>query len=286
MKNPVNKIFNNIIKTYLLVFIVPVIFNFYTSYKSISIINDETGKVVNGILLQFRDSVDRELEYVKNLSEHIVWNQEIKWLVNVGSESEVKSSEDAVKILNNLRVLKITNSIADRMYICSRYIDSKRTVVFPDDYIGKKFDWDSLIDTGREGFHSVKIETPGGGYDQYLVYLQPFPITGPEVKDAYSVIFVSREIILSKIENLEWSKAGTAGYIKDSSGEIIASSVNIDLYEGFNNTHFKQRNDIVLKEIESLFSDWTYHAIIPRGLYYSTINSLRNTIILTLFSVL
>ena len=268
--------------TYLIVFIVPVIFNFYTYYKSISIINDETGKVINGILLQFRDSVDRELEYVKNLSEHIVWNQEIKWLVNVGSAVEAESSEDVVKILNMFRVLKITNSAADRMYVCSRYNGDDDFVVFPDDYIGKNVDWKDLISSEKEGFVSFDIEFPGSRSDSLLAYIQPFPITGPDVTDAYSVIFINRETILRKIENLEWSKAGTAGYIKDSFGEIVASSVNINLYEGYSNGSFRS-NDIVVKTIKSLYSDWTYHTIIPRGYYYATINSLRNTIIITLF---
>ena len=282
MKNPVNKIFNNIIKTYLVVFIVPVIFSFYTYYKSISIINDETGKVINGIVLQFRDSVDRELEYVKNLSEHIVWNQEIKWLVNVGPAAGAGSSEDAVKILNILRVLKLTNSIADRMYICSRYSGDDEVIVFPDDYIGRNFNWKSLINSGKERFQVVEEDYPGNIKEKYIVYIQPFPITGPDVKDAYSVIFVSKEAIQSKIETLEWSTAGTAGFIRDDTGKEIVSSANIELYKGYKNDSLKKINDVVVKTADSINSDWTYHTIIPRGFYYSRINSLRNTIIITL----
>ena len=265
--------FRALIISYLIILIIPIFISVFSYFESLRIINTEVNNFREMVLTQFQQNIDSALSEIEDIADYIIWNPEIKWIANSAGQTGRSSAGDTLDIINRLKSLSNTSSLIKRIYILGRMINSSENnsmFNFPDDYIGKHFNWEDLPFDSNDEYITDASDTDN------IVFLRKIPIISPSIESAYTAVFIDRKKLEQRLLSMEWLSRG-GGIIYDSSSNPIVSS--FDKLPG---------NEIIKSDyIESVrISDvngWRYVSVLSKSFLYRKVIYLRLVIIVSVF---
>ena len=265
--------FRTLIISYIIILIIPIFISVFSYIESLRIIDNEVNEFRDMVLTQFRQNIDSALEEIESIADYIIWNPEIKWIVNTAGGGGNSPEKETLNIINRLKSLGRTSSLIKRIYILGstkKEPDADSLFYFPEDYSGKKFNWKALPFGGNKQYI-----TDASGTDS-IVYLKKIPILSPGTASAYTAIFLDRKKLEKRLMNMEWLSRG-GGIIYDRDNNPIVSS--FDNLPGKSALHKEYVESVKQSEING----WKYVSILSKSFLYQKVTYLRIVII---FSVI
>ena len=263
--------FRTLIVSYITILIIPIFISVFSYYESLRIINNEVNNFMEMVLTQFQQNIDSALTEIEDITDYIIWNPEIKWIVNSVGNTEKTAAADTLNIINRLKSLSNTSSLIKRIYIISNTRnkeDISFSFIFPEDYMGKKFKWNELSFSNSEEYI-----TDVAGTDN-IIYVKKIPIISPGIESAYAAVFLDRKNIEKRLLGMEWLNQG-GGIIYDNTGGIIVSSSGISDGAELNSSDFIE--SVRMSDVNG----WKYVSVLSRNFLYRKVLYLRVVIIIS-----
>ncbi len=166
-------------------------------YESLRIIKDESAANQNATLNQFRFLMDDDIRHIDNITDFIVWNTDIRWLVNSG----LKGSGDkySINIRNSIKSLSESSHTIERIYVCGIY-ENSGLKIFPEDYRSLKIEWNDVLNVNKTEKKIKFTNIINRPSDDSIFFVKPFPILSPAVKDAYVITMINQNQLREKIK--------------------------------------------------------------------------------------
>lgn len=279
------QLFKNVLAIHFIILIIPIAFSLFVYWQSYALIKNETEKNLQLNFKKLKTEIDSKILYIRNLNVQIVWNQEIRWVLDKNQTHDKNFGKETVKTLNMLRNLKILSGIAEKIYIASLYTGNTNYEVFPNDYVSEIIDWNNLIDNDNNEFRTQNVKDNSGYGEDYMIAIQPFPLTEPGLEAAYSVIFFTNKQFMESINKFEEATQGLAA-ILDENNKIIAASEKINYLEFIDFSYLERgilpEDKVIINSAKSDISNWKYVAFLPEDIIYEKLSSFKTLLLLSL----
>ncbi|WHH58542.1 AraC family transcriptional regulator [Petroclostridium sp. X23] len=281
--------------------------SYTTSSKSLL---DEVKKSNILILKQARDSIDKEIARVNDISVKIAVNKQINKASYFSRDESASDLDVYSEISQYLNSLKSTNDLYSNIWI--KFNKSNKIVNFEDIYEEHAFfsdvcvyksnlEWDKIFN-GYYAFSTIGRQEIYFNYTSrpVVVFVRSIPI-GDIVPLGTVVINMDEKVLSSAIQNMDKNNP-ILTYIVDSNNNIVFCNDNQYTYnvddklfdevdsiiaqdkEGEVNTVIDGR-EYTVEFISSNVNDWRYITLIPNSFITSKVNNIRNiTIVIIIIS--
>ncbi len=278
-----NKTFYIWLLSYLVVFIIPLIFSLSSYLYSIRLINTESLFHKKTTQNQMKDLVDLKLREIDSITARLIWDREIRLYLKLDEvNKEFKNS-----IEQKIKELRFLNQYIDQIYIVneSKMISSGEMLI-PENYQSKSIDWEKISKNRDLPFLYSNVDQNNEGKE--LCLITRFFMIDKEKSDIYLVVFINPSLLESSISQIKWIENG-AGFVLDSEANILSSETNIDISTSFRedaagilnkhrntNEYFELEKDKhIISIVKSDIFDWYYTIILPEEVYYGKIKQFQ-----------
>jgi AraC-like DNA-binding protein len=255
-------------------------------YESLRIIKDESRANQEATINQFRLLMDDDIKHINTITDFIVWNTDIRWLVNSGLMNS--GDKYSINIRNSIKNLSESSHTIERIYLCGIYENSGMKI-FPEDYRSLKIDWNDILKVSDSG-KSVKLQNIiNRPSEDNLFFVKSFPIISPVVENAFVITLINQNQLRDKIKKMEKLTHGSVILVNNENDVIITSASNnyVD-YEiskilgrlKDENVIEKYKDRFIISYAESEVADVKYVSVIPADMYKDKVAYLRNLIYL------
>ena len=289
----IGKSFIKILMPYLIVLIFLLIMSLSIHFVTINVIKANTQQLC---LASLEQKVSRFDAILSGLEEYIYQYSKCEYIDTMIS-ADLQNTMDIGTVMNiNKPVPNYTSfNTSTRNYvtqIITFFTNSGVVLMYPNIYYSSKWskdftisgitiqEWMELIDTNEK---RTLFETSLDGTKDLLIYKSELPLGYAESNSTVMLLFIDREKLERQLlANLDFSD--TAAYVKDSSDNILFSSINGYISEDMSVASDlpAETADIVEFQIQSAYNDWTYVWRIPS----SQVNAQMNHIISTVFMIM
>jgi len=274
--------------SYILILMIPLIFNGIVYVKSSNILEDEINRVNMGMLKQLQSTIDGRLTEVESLTQQISLNLNINSLKASNAKLEDFQQYNVYKAVQNLRVYQSSNSYIDNIYIYlkqhktlltqSSYIDAQLSYDYSFKYMNISYDeWIKFLNNPhRKDMVKLKLSEATKGYEDQIAYVQSLPLESPDSSFATLVIPISARKLQDAIEAVQSVNEGTT-LIIDNHDKILVSTQEVSGLDKISFDKLTQENgvvydtvngkDVVISYISSKVNSWKYITIVPSKVF-------------------
>jgi len=276
--------------SYILVFIIPLVFSLFNYFYSVDIIKYESLFHKKTTQNQMKDLIDFKLAEIENITNQLIWDRQIRLFLKL--EEENYEFRDSIE--QKIKELRFLNPYIDQIYI----VNEKREKtsgerIIPDNFQAAGIDWDRISANRDRAFSHDDISSSSEGAELY--FTTKFFMMGEDSPDYYLVVFIKPEMLEKSIRQIEWIEKG-AGFILNSDGQILSSVVNIEIDSSLRNEaaafpgnlpengkyHEIERGGQIISVVKSDILDWYYIIIVPESVFYGRLRNFQNMVLLML----
>ncbi|MDX9800086.1 MAG: helix-turn-helix domain-containing protein [Spirochaetia bacterium] len=261
--------------SYIIVFIIPLVFSFFNYLYSVDIIRNESQYLKKTALNQMKDLVDLKLSEVGKMAEQIIWDREIRLYLKL-NEGDTGARNNIEQKIKELRFL---NTYIDQIYVINErrdFLSAERVIPFNHQVSG--IDWKQISRNKEKSFLFDDVDKNIPGNELYFIV--PFFMIGEGNSDFYVVIFINPALISDSMEQIEWLENG-AGYVLENEGSVIYSIENIEIAESFKEEAYAflekkggggyiefEKEKHIISFVKSGIMEWYYTIILPESVLY------------------
>jgi len=287
-----NKTFYIWFLSYIIVFIIPLVFSLGSYIYSIRVINYESLFHKKTTQNQMKDLVDLKLREIDRITDTLIWDRELRLNLKLeGINQEFRHS-----IENKIMELRFLNQYIDQIYIVNENkVISSGEMLIPENYQSTGIDWEKISKNRDRPYLYDDIDQNNEGKE--LCFITRFFMIDKEESDIYLVVFINPSLLESSISQIKWIEKG-AGFVLDSEANVLSSETNIDIDASFSEYaagFFKENRNIdeyfevekdnhIISIVKSDIFDWYYTIILPEEVYYGKIKQFQ-TVALSLLAI-
>ena len=276
--------------SYILVFIIPLVFSLFNYFYSVDIIKYESLFHKKTTLNQMKDLLDFRLFEIENITNQLIWDRQIRLYLKL----EEENSEFRDSIEKKIKELRFLNPYIDQIYI----VNEKREKtsgerIIPDNYQAAGIDWEKVSVNKGKAFSFDDVNRFSEGAELY--FTTKFFMMSEDSSDYYLVVFIKPEMLEKSIRQIEWIEKG-AGFILNSDGQILSSVVNIEIDSSLsseaaafpsnlpeNDKYYEiERGGQIISVIKSDIMDWYYTIIVPDSVFYGKLKTFQEMVLILL----
>ena len=287
-----NKTFYIWLLSYLVVFLIPLVFSLFNYIYSIKIISYESLFHKKTTQNQMKDLVNLKLAEIDRITDQLIWDRQIRLYLKA---DEVRPEfRDSIEF--KTKQLRFLNKYIDQIYIVNENkMRSSGEMLIPENYQSTGINWEKISKNRDRSFIYDDVDRKNEGKELYLI--TRFFMIDERESGIYLVVFINPSLLNESISQTEWIENG-AGFVLDSEGTVLSSVVNIDLDDSFREEvagFLDEHRDIdeylevekdkhIISLVKLDYFDWYYAIILPEAVYYGKIKQFQ-TIVLILLSV-
>lgn len=288
----------SLLVSYTLILFVSVIVIGFVYLKTEKITQHEINRTNSILLKQVQQTLDSQVQFVKNMSYQIARKNSIQGLVYAKQPLQNRHRYNIMQTVNDLSLLQISNNVVESFYI---YFKNLGICIGP----GVVYDPELVFDlhyknhgmTYEEWLHTISqthimnfITLNKNGDNKGITCVQSMPIEDPDQSSAVIIIKINKNAFQQELNNIQLINEGTV-LIIDNSDNIIASTqptfnLSSISYEQFANPQVLYSDSINNEKVlvsytNSNITDWKYVTIIPTKTLMDKADYLNKLMILT-----
>jgi len=301
------RLFYRILRSYLLILVIPLFISLILAQLSSSILEKEVRKSTLASLEQTRDIIDSRLQELDSLVRQLAIDPKVRSFISTKSREVWKNGTyELWSLTKSLPNLNMTNYFIDQYFIYSNQMGL--TVSFEESFLDDQLDFSRVFQYGNwdyqswnqfflQTYHKKRFVSQaefrkGERTTKGFYYLQSIPLEFTQTRPMGLVLFfIDEEKIKAYLRRID---VGTNGVVMvvDSEGKVVGSisetwslerqesafkriSANQSLESG--NQRF-----IISKAI-SENNGWTYISVLPESLVLASVLFVRNIVLLLFF---
>lgn len=296
-----NKLFINLIFSYIIVLIIPLIICFLVYMQTIKI-NEKNAKEGNLVSLkQIRDITDLKLKEIDNTAKQIALDTRILNLVNLEKLEEGSSEYYKVwEVVNNLPKIKLLNNFVYDYCIFIKDLDiciSSDLAIKNMDFFYKKtfrysdIDYSTFNNLIWNEYHYFDILpstdiTLGSNKHKVINYMQSIPYDSKTNVKGVVNIFIDEAKLHSLLSGVNIEDEGMV-FISNNNNEIITvlkgkncDFTSEDVLNNIGSSDIYRNsfgNKLIISNVKSSLNRWNYVSAVPYKAVMSKAESIRNT---------
>jgi YesN/AraC family two-component response regulator len=278
-----NKTFYIWLLSYLVVFIIPLVFSLSSYIYSIRLINYESLFHKKTTQNQMKDLVDIKLREIDRITDRLIWDREIRLYLKLDEINQ----EFRNTIEKKMKELRFLNQYIDQIYI----VNTNKTIssggmLIPENHQSEDIDWVKVSKNKDRSFLYENIDRKDEGKE--LCLITRFFMIDEEESGIYLVVFINPSLLESSISQIKWIEQG-AGFVLDSEANVLSSEINIDIKSsfredaaGFLNENWNideyfevEKDNHIISIVKSDIFEWYYTIILPVEVYYGKIKQFQ-----------